>query len=42
MRRLAMSKAADRCVALASDYDGTLARDGRVDAETLAALGLKP
>jgi hypothetical protein len=24
--------------ALASDYDGTLARDGRIDAPTLAAL----
>ena len=33
-----MSKSSDRSLALASDYDGTLAYDGQVDIETLAAL----
>jgi HAD superfamily hydrolase (TIGR01484 family) len=33
-----MTKASTRYLALATDYDGTLATDGQVDNETLAAL----
>jgi trehalose 6-phosphate synthase len=38
LKRVTISKSSDRCLALASDYDGTLAHDGQVDAATLIAL----